>query len=641
MDNYKNHVAMVLDFMSANNYSQHSLQCYKKVFSCLEEYLVSNGLHYTPALGTELLNSESDIPFGMKGKTLHAAVIQKLNAVYITGSVSNVLVSARKPYSSLRLNPDFECCLELFTKSISTSFSKTQVENIRRRSQLFLKYLQYIGKTELKAITYEDISRYHFSELQHLKSDSRMMEEGAVCHFLLFLFQEKLTDHCLHIYLYTLETDRFIDIFQFSEQEQETLRKHYEIHLPHGRYHQMIIDLSEECLKAGYVLPYHQSLKRAFEYFELFLDIHNLAYSPEAADTWLNSKATQRVFFGSSWKSARRALFLIEIYALTGKIDFTLTHPHGITGLTELPEWMLKPLMGYSRLREKEKLDDDTVKNDIYSILRFCSFLRSEKIASFPEITADMLVAFNLSDKHTSSEGKNACNTRIRRFLRYLYRERIIQNPDLEKILGYSAARSESIITILSPQETEKIKQYLTEAKTPLQLQDSAVMLLGTEMGIRGCDIVRLKLSDICFKDRSIRFIQDKTDVEIQLAMPVSVGNAIFKYLKSGRPRGCDSDFLFVSLKAPHRPLTRNVCFGALKRMLPDRIVPGSGFHVTRKTFSTSKLRSGIAPERISSAMGQRAVKSLTPYLSLDDERLSMCPLSLDCLNIPMKGDFQ
>lgn len=640
MDKYKNHVTTVLDFMSDNHYSQHTLHCYEKVFDSLGEYLVSNGLSYTPVLGMELLSRGSDVPFGVKGSFLHAAVIQKLNAVYLTGSASNVLVSSRKPYSSLRLNTVFEDCLALFTKSISASFSKIQVENIRRRSHLFLKYLQFIGKENLKSINYKDISDYHFSELQHLKPDSRMMEEGALCHFLLFLFQEKMIDHCLHVYMYALETDRFIDISHFNDSEQEALRKHYAIHLPHSSYHQMIMELSDECLKAGYAPPYHTSLKRALEYFELFLDIHGLDYSPEVANIWLNSEAMQSVIHGSSWKSARRALFLIEIYALTGKIDFTAIHPHGITGLSELPEWMSKPLMDYAKLREKEKLDGDTVKNDIYSILRLCYFLISENIASFSEVTADILVAFNLSDKHASSEGKNTCNARIRRFLRYLYRGRIIPDPHLEKVLGYSAARPESIITILSPQEIEEIKHYITEANTPLQLQDSAMVLLGTEMGIRSCDIVRLKISDICFKDRSIRFIQDKTDVEIQLAMPVSVGNAIFKYLRLGRPRGCNSDFLFISLKAPHRPLTRNTCFGALKRILPDRIAPGSGFHVTRKTFSTYKLRSGITPERISSAMGQCTVKSLTPYLSLDDERLSMCPLSLDCLNIPMKGDF-
>ena len=120
--------------------------------------------------------------------------------------------------------------------------------------------------------------------------------------------------------------------------------------------------------------------------------------------------------------------------------------------------------------------------------------------------------------------------------------------------------------------------------------------------------------------------------------MPLSVGNAIFKYLKMGSPRGCSSDLLFLSLKTPYRPLTRNICFGTLKRILPDRIVQGSEFHVTRKTFSTYKHQSGITPERISSAIGQRTVKSLTPYLSLDDERLSMCPLSPDCFKSRMNS---
>ena len=111
------------------------------------------------------------------------------------------------------------------------------------------------------------------------------------------------------------------------------------------------------------------------------------------------------------------------------------------------------------------------------------------------------------------------------------------------------------MITVLTAEELSHIRSYIAEASTPIQLQGSAVMLLGTEMGIRGCDIVRLKISDINFKNRTVRFIQVKTGVEIQLAMPVSVGNAVFKYLKSGRPKECSSDLLFVSLKAPHKPL--------------------------------------------------------------------------------------
>lgn len=638
MEKFKINANIVLDFMIKNHYSEHSLSQYKRIYETMGEYLTENKLTYSPELGWELLDSGSDAPFGLKGKILHEAVIRKINAVYATGSVSNILVSSRKPYSTLCLKDSLSEVLERFTGNIQTLFSETQIENIHRRCSLFLKYLQSHGKEKVSSITYQDISEYHFSELSHLKQVSRLIEEGAICHFLQFLFQEKQTSCSLCTYMYALETDSFISLSSFSDLDRQSIQAHHQIQIPSARYQQMIDDLIRESQKAGYVPAYRRGLERALRYFELFLDFYKLDYSLESSDAWLEAQRTKEIFQGSSWTAARRALFLLKVYATTEKIDFSAVLPHGISGLSMLPEWMLAPLMNYSELRAMEKLDDDTVNNDVYSILRFFRFLISEKISSFGAVSAEALIAFNLSDKHLSSEGKNACNARIRRFLRYLYRENIIENQHLPQVLGYSSVKTERMITVLTAEELSHIRSYIAEASTPIQLQDSAVMLLGTEMGIRGCDIVRLKISDINFKNRTIRFIQDKTGVEIQLAMPVSVGNAVFKYLKSGRPKECSSDLLFVSLKAPHKPLLRNICYDALKRILPQRSVPGSGFHVTRKTFSTHKLQRGIPPERISSAIGQRSVKSLTPYLSLDGERLSMCPLSLKSLDIPWKG---
>ena len=638
MEIVKINANIVLDCMIENHYTEHSLSQYKRIYETMGEYLTENNLSYSPELGWELLDSGSDAPFGSKGKILHEAVIRKINAVYATGSVSNVLVSPRKPYSALRLKASFSEVLERFTGNIQTLFSETQIENIHRRCSLFLKYLQARGKEKVSSITYQDISEYHFSELSHLKQVSRLIEEGAICHFLRFLFQEKQISCSLCTYMYALETDSFIGLSSLSDIGRQPIQAHHQIQIPSARYQQMIDDLIRESQKAGYVPAYRRGLERALRYFELFLDFYKLDYSLESSDAWLEAQRTKEVFQGSSWTAARRALFLLKVYATTEKIDFSAVLPHGVSGLSMLPEWMLAPLMNYLELRAMEKLDDDTVNNDIYSILRFFRFLISEKISSFQAVSAEALIAFNLSDKHLSSEGKNACNARIRRFLRYLYRENIIENQHLPQVLGYSAVKTERMITVLTAEELSHIRSYIAEASTPIQLQDSAVMLLGTEMGIRGCDIVRLKISDINFKNRTVRFIQVKTGVEIQLAMPISVGNAVFKYLKSGRPKECSSDLLFVSLKAPHKPLLRNICYDALKRILPQRSVPGSGFHVTRKTFSTHKLQRGIPPERISSAIGQRSVKSLTPYLSLDGERLSMCPLSLESLDILWKG---
>lgn len=214
MKKFKTNANIVLDFMIENHYSEHSLHLYKKIFESMQEYLMTNELSYSPELGEELLHSGSDLPFGLKGKVLHTAVIQKINAVYATGVVSNVLVSSRKPYSALHLEEAFVKVLARFTESIQTSLSETQVENIRRRCCLFLKYLQSKGKANILAVSYEDISDYHFLELSHLKSISRLMEEGAICRFLRFLYQEKQIHHALDVVLFNtmIRTDELIKL---------------------------------------------------------------------------------------------------------------------------------------------------------------------------------------------------------------------------------------------------------------------------------------------------------------------------------------------------------------------------------------------------------------------------------------------
>jgi len=253
-------------------------------------------------------------------------------------------------------------------------------------------------------------------------------------------------------------------------------------------------------------------------------------------------------------------------------------------------------------------------------------------------MTGAIVTEFNRHDCHLSSEGKNACNHRIRRFLKYLAREGYVSNASLYLAISTAGATAESIIITLNDYEIKAIRGYIQAAETPMEIRDCAVILLGTEMGIRGCDIVSLKLADIDWKNQSIRFNQDKTDTDAWIPMPTAVGNAVFRYLRDARPRVSNSDCIFVNFDAPHRKLTRHMCWLTLRRVLPERKVYGSGFHVTRKTFSTHRLRNNVRPGMIADAIGLRSADSLTPYFSLDMERMSMCPLLLSELGIPMNG---
>lgn len=639
---YKKNVTIVLQGMKEKNFSERSISDHTKIYQSLQNYLIREKLTYSPALGKELLDAENEDAFGTKGKYARAGSIAKLNDVYINGMLLHSQISVRKPYSKITLRPSFSQTASEYQTYCQKLFSETQQENIRRRIVLFLKFLQSTGHTTIDGITYADILAYH-KELSHLKRVSRIIEESSIHQFLFYLAEQGQIRYGFYLYLHSLETDRFISMEDFTQAECQGIeekREESQAFTPE-KFREMGMELVSLHLNAGYVKKYNARMKRAVLCLYLFLDRNSLGYDPVIADIWLHSTATKSVISGSDWFAARKLLFLFHDYATSGTVDFSKTMQRGISGLTGLPDWCRGPLLGYADQRTREKLDEDTVKNDIYSILRFCGFILQKGLSSYEEITGEYIAEFNLLDRHQTAEGKNACNARIRRFLKYLYREGIITNPGLYMAVSPSAAFSESIIVTLDEEEIATARSYIASAQTDLELRDSAIMLLGTEMGIRGCDIVNLELSDIDWKNQCIRFRQDKTDSDAFLAMPVSVGNAIYRYLRDARPRSSKSSRLFVNFKAPYGSLTRSVCYSTLKRVLPDRKVTGSGFHVTRKTFSTGRLKNGVSPQMIADAMGHTDPKTLLPYLSLDEERMSMCPLKISDLGIALKGGFQ
>ena len=599
-------------------------------------------MDYSPALGKSLVTADACIWKHTKSTFGDAACIAKLNDVYINGSIARVQVSPRKQYSSVVLSDLFTKPVSGFLESKKDDFKPSQIENAKRRCILFMKFVQHMGRREPRDITYDDVRLYH-GELSHLKRISRVVEESTLHQFLLYLSETCCAGYGLHLYMHALETGSLATMDSLPEESRRRIGelRGESLSFPPEEFLSAGLGLMDHLKEAGYVSGYIETAKRAIHHLYLFLDLHGVGYSKEIADIWLNSEAVKGMIPGSSWKTARRTLSVFSRYASCGQADFSNVMQRGISGLTCLPEWCTEPLLNFAETRRRTKLDDDTVKNDIYSILRFCRFIVSKGLSSYDEVTGETIADFNLADIHGSPEGKNACNCRIRRFLKYLYRCGITHLPSLHMAVGCTAASVETIVVTLTEEERETIKSFVENACTDLEIRDSAVMMLGTEMGMRGGDIAGLRLRDIDWKNRSIRFLQEKTDTDAWIPMPVAVGNALFRYLSRSRPRKAGSDHVFVGFRAPYQKMTRCICYGALKRILPGRSVKGSGFHVTRKTFSTNRLRNGVHPDQIADAIGQRGTKSLVHYLSLDDERMSMCPLSLDDLGLVQEGGAQ
>ncbi len=110
--------------------------------------------------------------------------------------------------------------------------------------------------------------------------------------------------------------------------------------------------------------------------------------------------------------------------------------------------------------------------------------------------------------------------------------------------------------------------------------------------------------------------------------MPIIVGNCIYNYLVKGRPH-FESDYIFLSLKAPFSKLTSASCADATKRILfgCTGVNRGYGSRILRKTFASMILKSGNTVDAIANLLGHDGTHTVMTYLSTDDVKMRMCSI--------------
>lgn len=534
--------------------------------------------------------------------------------------------------------PQFEVEINDYLSVCQGVYSKTQQHNIKYRCTYFMRFLQNRGLVEASELGYEDILSYHEGFL-HKKRINRMLYESSIKLFLSHLASKGICSYGLGWFLHYVQSDRVVsaDTVENILSEIPNSKENLSLLLSAKEYwdlsDKLLGTLKEEHLSRNIIAIYENTFKLHF----VFLDINGLVYNSARAAAW--TEACKGIL-KSSWPTMRRAMRLFDDHVRTGVLVPGKAYTSKPNEFDLLPQWCKGPMVEFVGQREKAKMSPSTTKMDLSSCVRFCAFLSKEGIGSFKDVTAANVKEFNVRDRHHTAGGKGAYNSRIRKFLKFLARDGYVANTSLYQALSGPAASSEHIVITLNETEKEDMKAFNASAETELEQRDKACVLLGTEMGIRGCDIVNLRFSDINWKERSIRFQQKKTGTEVWLAMPISVGNAIYHYLKDCRPKEAKCDYIFVTARAPYRKLTPLSCGQALHRILPERKVAGSGFHVTRKTFATERLRNNVCPDQIANAMGHATLDSINPYLSLDDERMRLCPLSVEDLGFQIKGGF-
>jgi integrase len=213
--------------------------------------------------------------------------------------------------------------------------------------------------------------------------------------------------------------------------------------------------------------------------------------------------------------------------------------------------------------------------------------------------------------------------------------------PICERILAFLPAlrNKRKNIQYLTPEEIAKIKQALSGEKPGLALRDKAIGILAFYMGLRGCDIAGLKMDSIDWEKDTLTIRQQKTGAPLTLPLSAIVGNAIYDYIETERPK-TDCEYIFISQNRPFGRIQGGgtTCRISVKimKVAGIRQEPGDrkGFHLFRHYLVTQLLGNGVPRPVISSVVGHTSPVSLDAYLHADFPHLKDCAISIECFPV-------
>jgi len=136
---------------------------------------------------------------------------------------------------------------------------------------------------------------------------------------------------------------------------------------------------------------------------------------------------------------------------------------------------------------------------------------------------------------------------------------------------------------------------------------------------VRSGEVRRLRLDDVDWRRDRIRFVRSKSGREETAPLERTVGEAITRYLREARPR-CDSRVVFLTLRAPHRPLSAGGLHHVVRRHLPAEGVParGRGPHGLRHACARHLLGSGLSFKHVGDHLGHRSPDATRVYAKVD-----------------------
>ena len=275
-----------------------------------------------------------------------------------------------------------------------------------------------------------------------------------------------------------------------------------------------------------------------------------------------------------------------------------------------------------------------TIRQEQNFLNFFSDYLVEEGIEDLCDFSKNNIPSFLFKLENCSLSIRSRYSSCFRSFLKYLHKKNIVPGDISFFVPSLSSNKFSKIPSVYTQEEVNKMLAAI-DLGNPCGKRDNAMVRLAVHLGLRSGDIRNLKCKDITWmrnhKDR-IRFVQQKTGMEIMLPIPEDVSEAIIDYLTHGRPL-CESKFLFVQHHSPFKPMLSDGFYKKVsdyfRRAGVDTAERKHGPHACRHSFGTNLLEKNIGLPVISDILGHKSTISTMNYLRVAENQLRECALDL------------
>lgn len=401
----------------------------------------------------------------------------------------------------------------------------------------------------------------------------------------------------------------------------------------------LLKDLTEQLLKE----VMHRVLEISVEQYQIVCNSilkyakasGTYVYSPEFIDAY-KDYLENRLSNGEVCKEYRRfqfrVLHMLSSLAETGSIDFSraVYRIKKYPVSAEMTDLIEKILDNYPI--------SDATKGDLRAPTRHFLWYASERGVDPEHIDDVTVMKFLIEEVPVSNSGSTGRTLRcIKYSTEYLKSH---GNHCLHR--DYRLLKLKNDHRRIIPAYTEDEISDIADAATNedmLSKRDLAIILLAYCTGLRGCDIIRIRLSDIDWQNHKLSLVQSKNHQPLSVELNGSTMNALADYILDWRPE-CNDHEVFLTVKAPFRKLSKG--FG---RMIDKYCAKAGvekisfrGFHSIRRAFETIMVSRGVPIEIASQMMGHKSIVEDKPYITHNKSQI--CFVAFDFTDVPITTGF-